>query len=1257
MNATRTYYPLAAFLLILAALYAVFLVWPEYVPYVTVHGLAELFGILVACSVFVVAWDFGGQLRNTYLQFLGIGYLFAGGLHLLHLLAYRGMGVFGTDGANLATQLWMVGRCALCIAFVGAPLAARRRLRKVVVFGVWLAATTLVLLTIFRWRIFPACYIEANEPDPLTPFKKIGEVVIGAGFLAAIPLLYRRRADFDAGSLRLISGALMANVAAEATFLLYRTADDSINMVGHLLLIASAFLIYKALVEANLQKVRGASGPAPAEEGAGPAGSPRFDPWVLLTARVLGRVCSVLVIGIGVLVLAGWAFDIVGLRTLRATGVAVRPNAALCVLLAGISLWLLPGPRAGWGRRVGTWLAGLVAAVGGLTFIEHVTDWDLAIDHVLVRNLPLEPGALHPGRMGLPAAVAFTLLGAGLLLLDSGRPHRRLLSQGLTLLAMAVGLLPLIGYIYDVPSLYAAASHAGIAFFTAVAVVVLSMGMLLTRPQDGLMAVVTADRAGGVMARRLLVATILVPIVLGWVRLLGERHGHYESGFGVSVLVLSLIVIFSALIWRNAAMLNVLEAQRERARAERQRAERKLYEAGQRLRGHVENSPLAVVEWDSQLRITRWTGAAEHTFGWRAEEVLGRRVNEVLWTHPDDAAEINQLMREMLDGRQRETLSISRNYRKDGSVVHCRWHNSALLDDRGRMTSVLSLGEDITARKQAEEEVRRLTETLERRVAERTMQLQAANASLQAEIGERKRAEAELYRVNKALHILTECNQILVRATDESHLLRSICRVAVEFGGYDVAWVGQAGPEEPGTVQPLAWAGCEEDGLAALRMTCAGADFGRGPTGRAIRTGTPAVLRNLAESPEFEPWRAEAIARGWTAAISMPLVVDGRIFGAMTLYSTDPAAFGDAEVRLLQELADDLAFGIASVRLRVERQRMLEALQASEERYRRIVETAEEGICVLDEVGGTVFVNQKMAQMLGYTADEMLGSPILSYVDPRDRAAVESALNRRRAGVRERYDVRFRRRDGSELWAILASTPIFDETGRYKGSLKMATDITERKRLERGIAEISSLEQQRIGRELHDALGQNITGISFLSKILEQKLHSLSLPEAQEAAEIGRLAALTNKQARSLARGLSPVDLTAGNFEARIHELAAGVQEIFSVSCACECDSRVRIPDDDAALHLYRIAQEAVSNGIKHGRARNILIQLIEQNGQGMLIVQDDGRGMPEETERHDGMGLQIMRYRASAIGGQLRIRSNAGRGTVVICAFGGAGS
>ena len=678
-------------------------------------------------------------------------------------------------------------------------------------------------------------------------------------------------------------------------------------------------------------------------------------------------------------------------------------------------------------------------------------------------------------------------------------------------------------------------------------------------------------------------------------------------------------------------------------RTQRRRAEQSLRESEDHLRLAIEAGGIGVWDWDVVGDQLIWSDRCKALFGLRSDAQISSTIFESL-LHPDDREQAWQVLNRCLE-QHRDYSAEYRIVWPDGSVHWILDKGQAVYGPAGQTVHVHGVVMDITERRQAHDQ-------LEIRVGERTAELAQANAALKAEVAERKRAETELRRVNKALRILSECNQILVRSPDEAHLLRSICQVAVDFGGYQMVWVGEAQHDEQRSVQPLAWAGCDEGYLEQMQITWADTERGCGPTGKAVRTGHAVVQRNLACSPEFAPWRAEALKRGWVISMAAPLVIDGRIYGAMSFYSADPGAFDEAEVRLLQELADDLAFGLSSLRLRGERQRALEALQASEERNRRIVETAEEGIWVLDDADNTLFINQKMARMLCYAVEEVVGTPILAYVDERDRPFVENALRRRRAGIKDTQDVRFRGRDGSELWVILAGAPIFDEAGRYQGALKMATDITERKRLERSIAEISTLEQQRMGRDLHDVLGQNLTGISFLSKILEQKLDALAMTEAQDAVEIGRLATLTNKQVRSLARGLSPVELTAANFEARIREFAIGVQDIFSISCACQCDGHIRIPGDETAVHLYRIAQEAVNNAVKHGKARNIMIQLMEEGGRGMLIVQDDGRGMPKDSEKHNGMGLRIMNYRASAIGGQLRFRSNANNGTVVICSF-----
>jgi signal transduction histidine kinase len=213
-------------------------------------------------------------------------------------------------------------------------------------------------------------------------------------------------------------------------------------------------------------------------------------------------------------------------------------------------------------------------------------------------------------------------------------------------------------------------------------------------------------------------------------------------------------------------------------------------------------------------------------------------------------------------------------------------------------------------------------------------------------------------------------------------------------------------------------------------------------------------------------------------------------------------------------------------------------------------------------------------------------------------------------------------------------------------------DVTERKRLEKTILEVSSHEQRRIGQDLHDGLGQHLTGIAFMAKVQEQKLADKKLPEAADAAKIVRLVNDAISRTRELAKGLAPVVFDSHGLMSALQVHAAEVEDLFGISCQFHCDAPVLIKDSTVATHLYHIAQEAITNGVKHGRAHNILVRLSQANGRGALVVRDDGQGMIEPELDHAGMGLQIMRYRAEMIGGTLEIRSDKGQGTSVSCRF-----
>lgn len=201
--------------------------------------------------------------------------------------------------------------------------------------------------------------------------------------------------------------------------------------------------------------------------------------------------------------------------------------------------------------------------------------------------------------------------------------------------------------------------------------------------------------------------------------------------------------------------------------------------------------------------------------------------------------------------------------------------------------------------------------------------LQAVANVLGAAI-QRQRAEEQLRRTNRAHRALSSCNQALIRATEETALLEQICRIIVGEAGYRLCWVGYAEPDKARTVRPVAQAGFEEGYLKTVNITWADTERGRGPTGTCIRTGQPSLLKDIASDPRFAPWRAEALKRGYASNLGIPLIADSTTLGALTIYAAEPNAFGEEEVKLLSELAGDLAFGVMNLRSRAERKQAIE---------------------------------------------------------------------------------------------------------------------------------------------------------------------------------------------------------------------------------------------------------------------------------------------------------------------------------------------
>jgi signal transduction histidine kinase len=217
-------------------------------------------------------------------------------------------------------------------------------------------------------------------------------------------------------------------------------------------------------------------------------------------------------------------------------------------------------------------------------------------------------------------------------------------------------------------------------------------------------------------------------------------------------------------------------------------------------------------------------------------------------------------------------------------------------------------------------------------------------------------------------------------------------------------------------------------------------------------------------------------------------------------------------------------------------------------------------------------------------------------------------------------------------------------------TVKLTEEMAERERLERELIEVSERERRRVGHDLHDSLGQHLTATALAAQVLEEKLAARAQPEARDA---GRLVGLIEDGAvlsRRLANTLHPIEMDAGGLMQALEELAAATSELFKISCRFECDSPVLVADIATSGHLYRIAQEAVSNAVKHGRSRNVTIELQAADEGVCLAIRDDGIGLPDLRARPTGMGLRIMAHRARMIGASFAAERGSLGGTAVTC-------
>jgi PAS domain S-box-containing protein len=328
-------------------------------------------------------------------------------------------------------------------------------------------------------------------------------------------------------------------------------------------------------------------------------------------------------------------------------------------------------------------------------------------------------------------------------------------------------------------------------------------------------------------------------------------------------------------------------------------------------------------------------------------------------------------------------------------------------------------------------------------------------------------------------------------------------------------------------------------------------------------------------------------------------------------------------------------------------------LAAAEERVNLVQSVVEQGFSAVLIASAdlpdpqVLYINPSFANLTGYRPEQVVGKPLSAL------NGMVTVLERLRHGLppdrRFVEDVSSYTNGATESWVEWRTGPVTDRSGRVTHWLVILRDITERKRLEKEILEINDRVQRRIGQDLHDGLCQQLAGVELMCQVLEQKLKAKAKTDSARLGEIGGHVREAISQARLMARGLSPIVLESEGLMSGLKELASNTENVYGISCQFECDELVLVNDHAAATHLFRIAQEAVSNAIRHGRATQLQVRL-KQLDEGLLLeITDNGRGF-NSNKNTGGMGLRIMQSRATTIGGKLTIEEGAGGGVRVTC-------
>ena len=686
--------------------------------------------------------------------------------------------------------------------------------------------------------------------------------------------------------------------------------------------------------------------------------------------------------------------------------------------------------------------------------------------------------------------------------------------------------------------------------------------------------------------------------------------------------------------------------------------------------------PDAICAVGADGRIAIVNNQAEQMFGYAASDLVGQPI-EVLIPERFRRSHVGQRTKYTDNPRRRPMGAGLELYglRKGGvefpvDIMLSPW-------DLGDQHLFVAVVRDVSERKKIEEALQKARQELEIRVEKRTAELTEANKSLRDEAARLSAIIDTQQDLALAGRDLTGAMTLIVSKTQQ---LTGADRVSIELIEHGkLAW--RAGIDALTTRL-----GVPQALLVSLAHEC-------------IRTGK--TLRSNDTETERQVLSEGYRRLGWRSVVVVPLFHSRVAVGALSVLSTTPKAFGPRDERTLQLMAGLLSAALSTAAdfesqqaLALERMTAVAALETRAQQQRAVAELSQhalegrsfavllsDAVALVPQILGTEYCaifellsDQQLILSAGAGwKDGVVGNTFLPI--GRDSQAGYTLLSHAPVIVEDlRSETRFHppplklEHDIVSGITVLIHRPgkPFGVLGAYTKQKRsfsgddihflqsiaatLATAVG-RRQFEEELLDASGREQRRLGQDLHDGLCQHLIGLQYATSVFAEKLEKNSdlKKEAETIAELIRQGTL---QARMLARGLSPVNLEANGLMSALRELGLNTEALFHITCRFDCSQEVLVMDNTKAVQLYRIAQEAITNAVKHGHSTLVLLSLDRSGHQATLKITDNGLGFPAHTAKSSGMGLRTMQYRADMIGASLRITPAGERGTEVTCVF-----